>query len=73
MTTALANHEEHIAETRVFTLECAQQTCVLQKIDLIEESMTDTLTKRIDEIMKPVMKSIYLKGTPRSCRTKPEA
>jgi predicted phosphohydrolase len=62
MTTALANHEEHIAElrARVFTLECAQQTCVLQKIDLIEESMTDTLTKRIDEIMKPVLMKVNL-------------
>jgi hypothetical protein len=27
MTTALANHEEHIAETRVFTLECSTNVC----------------------------------------------
>lgn len=65
MTTALANHDAHIAElrARVFTLECAQQTCVLQKLDMIEQSMTDTMTKRINEMMKPMLTKVNLFDT----------
>lgn len=65
MTTAIAKLDAHIAElrTKVFTLECAQQTCVLQKIDDIKDTLMEDTTELVSSLLQPLTMKINMFDT----------